>query len=168
MNTPGFEKNLTRVLRSCFDDFDALHAVDRLSGGASQETYKIKFSKGGKVCTAAMRRAAGGVYENPDPARPGLAVEARLMQIARQAGVPEPAIYRVLTLEDNLGAGFIMEWLDGEALGSRILRSPELETIRPSLARECGQILARIHGIDPVESGLKKLLSTMTTRHHSR
>jgi len=163
MNTPGFEENLTRVLRSCFDDFDALHAVDRLSGGASQETYKIKFSKGGKVCTAAMRRAAGGVYENPDPARPGLAVEARLMQIARQAGVPEPAIYRVLTLEDNLGAGFIMEWLDGEALGSRILRSPELEAIRPSLARECGQILARIHGIDPVESGLKKLLSTMTT-----
>ena len=163
MNTPGFEENLTSVLRSCFEDFEALHSVDRLSGGASQETYKIEFSKGGKVRAAAMRRAPGGEYENPDPARPGLATEARLMQIARQVGVPEPEVYRVLTREDDLGAGFIMEWLDGETLGSRILKSPEMEAIRPRLARECGQILARIHGIDPVESGLTKMLVTMPT-----
>jgi aminoglycoside phosphotransferase (APT) family kinase protein len=163
MNTPAFEENLTKVLRSCFDNFDALHAVDRLSGGASQETYKIEFAEGETVRTVAMRRAPGGEYVNPDPARPGLATEARLMQIAREVGVPEPEVYRVLTREDDLGAGFIMEWLDGETLGSRILKSPELEGIRPRLARECGQILARIHSIDPVESGLTKLLTTVTT-----
>lgn len=163
MTTLEFEENLTRVMRSSFDDFDALQMVDRLSGGASQETYKIKFSAGEQTRTVAMRRASGGAYENTDPTRPGLATEARLMQIARQADVPEPEIYRVLTQEDDLGAGFIMEWLDGETLGSKILKSPELEGIRPHLARECGQILARIHGIDPLASGLTKALVTVTT-----
>jgi aminoglycoside phosphotransferase (APT) family kinase protein len=163
MGSREFEQNIARVLRSCFDDFDALHTVTRLSGGASQETYKIEFSKGGKGLTIAMRRAPGGEYENPDPERPGLIAEARLMQIARGVGVPEPEVYRVLTLEDDLGAGFIMEWLDGETLGSKILKSPELEDIRPRLARECGQILARIHGIDPAEYGLTQMLSTVTT-----
>ena len=115
-----------------------------------------------------MRRASGGEYENPDPARPGLATEARLMQIARLADVPEPEIYRVLTPEDDLGGGFIMEWLDGETLGSRILKSPELNAIRPGLARACGQILARIHGIDPLESGLTTQLSTVTTEDFIR
>ena len=76
---------------------------------------------------------------------------------------PSQRSIECLTLEDDLGAGFIMEWLDGEALGSRILKSPELEDIRPRLARECGQILARIHGIDPAESGLTQMLSTVTT-----
>ena len=159
----GFEEKLTNVLQSCVDEFEALHAVDRLSGGASQETYKITLSAGGQTRTVAMRRAPGGEYENPDPARPGLTNEARLMQIAGQAGVPEPEIYRVLTPEDDLGAGFIMAWLDGETLGSRILKSPELAGIRPHLARECGQILARIHAIDPVTSGLTKVLTTVTT-----
>lgn len=163
MNPAGFQDNLTQVLRSCFANFDALHAVDRLSGGASQETYKIEFAAGETVHTVAMRRAPGGEYENPDPARPGLATEARLMQIASEAGVPEPQIYHVLTRDDDLGAGFIMEWLDGETLGSRILKSPELDEIRPRLARECGKILARIHGIDPVAYGLTKPLVTVPT-----
>lgn len=164
MTTAEFDEKLNRVLRSCFDNFDALHTVERLSGGASQETYKIVYSAGGQHCTVAMRRAPGGEYENPDPNRPGLATEALLMQIAQQAGVPEPEIYRVLTPEDDLGAGFVMAWLDGETLGSRILKSPELDDIRPTLARECGQVLARIHGIDPVTSGLSRRLTTVTTQ----
>lgn len=163
MSSQNFEEKVSRVLGSCFEDFEALHRVTRLSGGASQETYKIELSKGGTPLTLAMRRSPGGEYENPDPTRPGLGAEARLMRIAREAGVPEPQVHRVFTPEDDLGAGFVMEWLDGETLGSKILRSDELEEVRPRLARDCGQILARIHGIDPVKTGLAKMLSTVTT-----
>ncbi|MBT7371067.1 MAG: phosphotransferase family protein, partial [Gammaproteobacteria bacterium] len=89
---------------------------------------------------------------------PGLDVEALLMQSAREVGVPEPEVYYVLTRDDDLGDGFIMEWLDGEALGARIVRAPEFDEIRPKLAYECGKVLARIHSIDPETTGLGKQL----------
>ena len=44
-----------------------------------------------------------------------------------------------------------MEWLEGEALGRRILREKQYEKARQNLAYECGRILARIHSIDVVE-----------------
>ena len=36
------------------------------------------------------------------------------MQVARAQGVPEPEVYYVLQPQDNIGAGFIMQWLEGE------------------------------------------------------
>ena len=51
-----------------------------------------------------------------------------------------------------------MEWLDGEALGARIVRSPEFEAIRPKLAYECGKVLAKIHSIDLDATGLRSRL----------
>ena len=63
-----------------------------------------------------MRRAPGGQVLEKTPQHPGLDVEALLMQSARSVGVPEPEVFYVLREEDNLGDGFIMEWLEGEAL----------------------------------------------------
>ena len=51
-----------------------------------------------------MRRAPGGVA-NELKTGPTLAVEARLMQTAKKAGVPEPEIVHVLEPEDELGEG---------------------------------------------------------------
>ena len=44
------------------------------------------------------------------------------MQVRGSVGVPEPEVYYVLQRHDRLGDGFIMEWLEGETLGSRILK----------------------------------------------
>ena len=77
------------------------------------------------------------------------------MQAARAAGIPEPEVLHVLDEADGLGEGFVMQWLDGEALGARITRLPELADLRTRLAFECGAILARIHGIDLDASGLR-------------
>jgi aminoglycoside phosphotransferase (APT) family kinase protein len=41
-----------------------------------------------------------------------------------------------------------MERLDGEALPRRILRDAAYDAIRPRLAAECGEILARVHAMD--------------------
>ncbi|MFP6773205.1 MAG: phosphotransferase family protein, partial [Alphaproteobacteria bacterium] len=86
------------------------------------------------------------------------------MQSAKAVGVPEPEVHYVLREDDGLGEGFIMSWLEGEALGARIVRAPELAAIRPKLAFECGQILARIHGIDLAATGLGECLKTMTAK----
>ena len=85
------------------------------------------------------------------------------MRVARAAGVPEPEVLHVLDPEGGLGAGFLMEWLEGETLGAKIARAPEFESVRPQLARACGRVLARIHSIDPIETGLVDHLQVVTT-----
>ena len=62
----------------------------------------------------------------------------------RRARKASERVDLIVQPQDGLGEGFIMEWLDGEALGARIARSPELAGVRANLAYECGQVLARI------------------------
>ncbi len=165
-----FDRALEAVLTRRIPGCRSLVAAERLSGGASQETYRITIatdSGEGRLC---MRRAPGGGIAVPEGERinPGLAVEAQLMRVARQAGVPEPEVYHVLEPDDGLGEGFLMEWLDGEALGARIARSPELAPVRETLAYQCGQVMARIHGIDLDAAGLRGRLQTQTPEQFVR
>ena len=139
-------------------DCKGLVSVDRLSGGASQETYRLVIETSVGEKRLALRRTPGGEFAEITPQHPGLDVEALLMQSALAVGVPEPEVYYVLQREDKLGDGFLMEWLDGEALGARIVRSPEFEAIRPKLAYECGKVLAKIHSIDLEATGLRARL----------
>jgi len=61
-----------------------------------------------------------------------------------------------------------MDWLDGEALGARIVRDPSLDTIRPKLAEQCGEILARIHAIDLDATDLRARLSRVDPEDYVR
>lgn len=157
-----FSTRLDAVLQRRLSGFDRLVSAERLSGGASQETYRLVAIMDGVEQTLALRRAAGGEVGAAE-GRPGLAIEAKLMTVARAAGVPEPEVHLILEPDDGLGDGFAMEWLEGHTLGARIVRSPDLDEIRPKLAFQCGEILARIHQIDPVATGLAPHLETMTT-----
>lgn len=161
-----FDDRLAGALRRGLPDFEALVSVRRLSGGASQETYRVEIELADGPRTLAFRRAAGGGTKDRSGANPGpgLAGEARLMRLAREAGVPEPEVVLVLDETDGLGEGFLMEWLEGETLGGRILKDPALAEIRPTLAFECGRVLARIHGVDPVATGLTEILEEQSTR----
>lgn len=139
------------------DGFVTLHSVERLSGGASQETYRLRVEMEDGACSLALRRSVGPT-EGRGIGGPGLAVEARLMVLARRAGVPGPDVRLVLRPEDGLGDGFVMEWIAGESLGGRINRSENLVAARAGLARECGRALARIHSIDLDSTGLRDVL----------
>lgn len=160
------EDRLAAVLARALPGFERLVSARRLSGGASQETYRLEVETKDGPLALAMRRAAGGLEHAVDATGPGLAVEAELFRIAREAGVPEPEILAVLEPGEGLGPGFVMEWLEGETVGVKILRAPELEAIRPKLAFACGEVLARIHGIDPVATGLTDHLATVPTRDY--
>ena len=157
----SFDERLAASLARTIPGYEKLVSARRLSGGASQATYRVEIETGTGPRTLAVRRSAlGGVAAGSGP---GIEGEAELFRVARAAGVPEPEIFHVFTPEEELGEGFVMEWLDGETVGSKILRSPELEGVRPKLAFQCGEILARIHGIDPVATGLDQRLATVTT-----
>ena len=157
--TGEFDKALARVVVREIPGCTELVSVERLSAGASQETYRLVIAAGGGERPLCLRRQPGGVrIPASDFHTVGSAAEALLIATARRVGVPEPEVHHVLTEADGLGEGFLMQWLEGETLGSRIARSSAFEGIRPSLARRCGEILARIHAIDVDMVGLRDRL----------
>ncbi|OYX46373.1 MAG: hypothetical protein B7Y90_15890 [Alphaproteobacteria bacterium 32-64-14] len=144
--------------------FERLTACERLSAGASRETYRLSVVINGSAKTLALRRAAGEGQSAMGPG-PGLVIEAKLFSAAKSAGVPGPEVLLVLQSEDGLGSGFAMDWVNGETLGGKIVRSPELEGARRTLARQCGQILARLHSVDVQAAGLGEALESFTPDH---
>jgi len=160
-----FEGGLATVLAARIEGFEELISAERLSGGASQETYRIEIEVAGERRLLALRRAPGGVGRSAAAtkrAQPGLAAEALMMRCALEAGIPAPEVFWVLEPDDRLGEGFLMEWLEGEGLGPRIVRSAELAEVRPKLARQIGEVLARIHNIDLDATGLRSVLHRST------
>ena len=84
-----FHAKLNAVLTVRLPGCEGLVSVERLSGGASQETYRIVARADGGERPLALRRSAGGLRaEGPDIHYPGLPTEAQLMRAARAAGVP--------------------------------------------------------------------------------
>ncbi len=157
---PEFADALDAVLRREIGDCDGLISAERLSGGASMETYRLRCRRSSDpdgVFDICLRRGPDGVDREGDNVT-GVEAEARCMSTARAAGVPEPEVLYVLAPADGVGAGFIMEWLDGVTLGARIARAPELDDVRSQLAFQCGQEMARIHGIDVDATGLAPVL----------
>lgn len=122
-------------------------ALKRLSGGASQETWSFDATMAGEPEPLILRRAPGGERAPSATAVP-LETEARLIELAGAAGVPVPTVRHVLTPQDGLGHGFVMNRIAGETIARKILRDEEFADARPKLARQCGEILARIHSID--------------------
>lgn len=146
---------------------EKLVSCERLSAGASRETYKIRISAGGKERLLALRRAPDeGVSAMGQG--PGLEGEAKLFKAARGAGVPGPEVIFVLKRGDGLGTGFVMEWIEGETLGAKIARGAEFFDVRRKLARQCGEILARLHKVDIEATGLDGALEQFTPEHAVR
>lgn len=153
-----FERALSALLAEQFPGFQRLRDAKRLTGGASQETWRLTVDSEAGEQTLCLRRNAGAVSAGSVSPR----MEAQLMRAAAAAGVPEPTIHYVLETSDGLGEGFLMGWLEGDALGGRIAHSGRFAEIRPRLARQCGEILARLHGIDTDVAGLAEPLPEAT------
>jgi aminoglycoside phosphotransferase (APT) family kinase protein len=136
-------------------------ACERLSGGANQETYRVVTRTASGTRQYAVRRSLGGLSAAALSGYAGLRAEALLMRAARTAGVPEPEVYWIFESSAGLGDGFVMEWLDGETLGKRVVGAESLADVRPKLAFQCGEILARIHAIDLGAAGLENVLSSL-------
>jgi aminoglycoside phosphotransferase (APT) family kinase protein len=118
----------------------------KLSGGASQETWSFEILHPSATIGAILRRAPEGYGAAPSRAA-GLEAEAKLMQLAHEAGLPSPEVMHVLRPEDDLGTGFIMRRVEGETIARKILRDAKYSNARPLLARQLGRIAAGIHAL---------------------
>lgn len=156
-----FEQALQVVLSREVPGFQSLQSCKQLTAGASQETYRIAVNTAAGERRLALRRSQPALDTDTGIGGISLETEARLFQVAAAGGIPGPDIIYVLQTSDALGTGFIMEWLEGETLGQRIVRAEELADTRPQLARECGEILGRIHTLDWQSAGLQDSLPTV-------
>jgi aminoglycoside phosphotransferase (APT) family kinase protein len=144
------EQYLSRCVASFYPGATGVSGAAKLSGGASQETWSFDIVHAGGRFGAILRRSPKGYGAAPTRAA-GLDAEARLMQLAHEAGLPSPKVMHVLKPEDDLGTGFIMARVEGETIARKILRDEQFAAARPMLARQLGKIAAGIHGLPRAE-----------------
>jgi aminoglycoside phosphotransferase (APT) family kinase protein len=142
------ESKLAAVLARAFPGTTGVLNLRRLSGGATQETWFFEAVHGETVTPLILRRAPRA-FQGEERQAIGLANEALLIGLAHEARVPVPKIAYVLQPEDDLGEGFIAQFIEGETLGGRIARDPKFAEARKNLAYACGNTAARIHAIPP-------------------
>ena len=159
-----FNEALSNMLSKQVPGFESLIDCLQLTAGASQETYRIRYNSSSGEAKLALRRAQPGSENESSVGGISLASEAELFRLAKRHNIPSPTVIYELRAEDELGIGFIMDWLEGETLGHRINRRPEFSEIRPNLACLCGEILGRIHSIDWRAEKLDSFLETSDTQ----
>lgn len=118
-------------------------ALERLSGGASRETWA--FTANGRPLI--LRRDPEG-----RPGAPGsMALEANAIRAAGRAGLAVPEVI----VDDDGGllgtAGLVMSRVDGETLARRILRDDTYADARAVLTGQLGRFFAGLHAIDPAD-----------------
>jgi len=118
----------------------------RLSGGASRVTSAFEL----EVPGAAPRRLILQMDRGDLGAGGGkVPMERALLEAARAAGVPVPAVV-AMGVGDDLGADWlVVERLEGETIPRKILRDAEWAGARRALTAQCAGALAAIHTIDP-------------------
>ncbi|MDB5448329.1 MAG: hypothetical protein JWQ97_3646 [Phenylobacterium sp.] len=125
-----------------------VEAAERLSGGASMETWAfVLVSPAGREALILRRRGAQAY--DPDGSHISLAAEAALLRAVAAKGAPAPPMVHLCDDQDGLGEGHVTRRVAGETLGRKILDDPRFDAVRPRLAGQCGEILARIHATPP-------------------
>lgn len=114
-----------------------------LAGGASMETWSLDLRVGDRVEALVLRRDMGANMHLEALTRPQ---EFAVLRAAVAQGVNAPTP-RWLHAPAEGRHWFLMERREGEGVGRRVLRLPELAQARQGLAREMGAQLAKIHAI---------------------
>jgi aminoglycoside phosphotransferase (APT) family kinase protein len=120
--------------------------VSPLAGGACQDNFKVELSLGGKPTRLALRSDAVTSL----PGSINRAAEFAILQHAVHRGVRTPrARFLARDLTRPGASAYFLDWVTGEAIGRKVLSSPELEGARASLPSALAQELAKIHALTP-------------------
>lgn len=121
--------------------------VRQLTGGASRDTWSVDTEIEGQPVGLILRRDLGGQILEHALDR---AAEYAVLQRAAAGNVKVPRPGWLCLDADIAGAPFIlMERLEGESIGRRIVRDPGFAEARKALPSQMAEQLARIHQIDP-------------------
>jgi aminoglycoside phosphotransferase (APT) family kinase protein len=127
----------------------AVTAARHLTGGASRETWAVdvEIASGehaGRHALVLRRDMGGEIHEDALSRRQ----EFDLLTAAHDAGVLVPRPRWLCDDPSVLGAAFfLMDRIEGESVGRRVVREPSLAQARRELPRQMGEQLARIHRV---------------------
>ena len=140
------EAGVVRIVADAFGaDTVEVQRIDHLSAGASRLSFAIDVLVDGERHELVLQRERVR-------GRSDVAAEARLLSAAGRVGVPVPRVIAADAIGSAVGGAFILTTrIAGETLPGRILRAPDLATVRAGFAERCGEILAAISSI-PVEA----------------
>jgi aminoglycoside phosphotransferase (APT) family kinase protein len=150
--TSGLASALAARLGALWGTQAEVTGVRPLPGGASRESWDVRVRMAGDAPLAERRLILlrdVGRARSPDK---NVAVEAATMTAARLAGVPVAEVYDYGAGDHPAALGqayLLMERLDGETIPRRLLRDAAYAAARPGLARRLGEVLARIHQVNP-------------------
>jgi len=132
--------------------------LTKLSMGASRECWSFDVSgTGDSPVPLILKRdpvnydADGSIAKPAKDHHTTRTTEGQLIVEGGKLDVPVPEVPFFLEQNERTTEGFIMERLEGETLGRRILRNEEYAEARPKLAYQCGHAAARMHQI-PLEA----------------
>lgn len=121
-------------------------AVAPLAGGACQENFRVDVDVAGAPRTFVLRSDA----RTHLPGSIDREAEHAVINAAVGAGVMTPEaqwLSRGLVREG--ASAYFLDWVDGEAIGRKVVASPALERARAALPAQLARELAKIHGITP-------------------
>lgn len=150
MRTPeAITETLNRLIAHLGADVTHVDQMRRLSGGASQETWKFDAVTPSARRELILRRAASETGTGHDSQAIGLSGEAKVLAELSGENLPVPDVVYVSTPDEPLGDAYIMTCLKGETIPRKILRSICTESDGAQLAQDCGRTLAQLHGLNP-------------------
>ncbi len=125
-------------------------ALAPLGGGACQDNYEVRVDLESGALAGDRRLVLRSDAVQSLPGSIDRRQEFEVIVAAVAAGVKTPAarwLGRGL-VRDGAWAYFL-DWIDGEAIGRKVLRDPALAEARARLPGELAAVLARIHSITP-------------------
>jgi aminoglycoside phosphotransferase (APT) family kinase protein len=154
------ETKLLALAARLWPDASGVDGLERLSGGANNETWSFDALTGaGRVPLILRRKTDTGAA--PMPGREGRTLapetEAALIGAAGRGGVRVPAVQAVLAPGDGLGRGFLMARVSGETRPKRLLRDAAFADARRTALVDAAAALAALHAL-PIDAvpGLRR------------
>lgn len=150
--TPGLEA----FLRAATGSDARVTSATRLAGGASRDSWAVDVEMGApegpSTLELVLRRDLGGKIR-PDALE--RVEEFAVLEAAHDAGVMAPRPFWVCADPSYLERPFfLMQRVEGEAVGRRLVRDDAFAAAREVLPRQMGEQLARIHSVDYRAAGL--------------
>lgn len=147
------------LLERIIEQVPAIETVESLTpllGGACQENFKVEAQVDGVPRRLVLRSDASTSL----PGSLNRQREFAVIDAARQQGVVTPeAHWLTQGLVRPQGWAYFLDWVDGIALGGKVVRSPELEEARALLPAQLAKALAQLHS--PLKSELDFLPSPL-------
>lgn len=138
--------DLAQVLRRRFGASARLENMVLPTLGGSNRTIVFDLVEGASRRRMVSRQTT---YQSADSPFIPAADQFRVMRVAFDHGFPVPEPILLFEEEDGLGEGFVTAFVEGETMPKRIVSGAAFDPVRPRLARQAGELLALLHGIDP-------------------